>query len=144
MRAASPPNDQYGTREAPVIQQNGDPCVDNLYTQSFALLGLNEAAAASSDAALAAEITACRDKIGGIFLSAPSRSRTKRPITVSGSVPLTMKSGRPTAATAIPPGVSGRPNPGWTEAWINHGLSMIVLDANLWDLSAEMDMAASL
>ncbi len=32
---------------------------------------------------------------------------------------------------------------GWTEAWINHGLSMIVLDANLWDLSAEMDMAAS-
>ncbi len=41
-------NESYGTTEAPVIQENGDPASDLLYTQNFAFLGLHEAAAAAN------------------------------------------------------------------------------------------------
>ena len=39
-------NSDYGKHESPVIQNNGDPCTDSLYTSSFAMVALNEAAAA--------------------------------------------------------------------------------------------------
>ncbi|MHB1458667.1 MAG: hypothetical protein ACYC0V_17300 [Armatimonadota bacterium] len=42
-------NEAYGTGETPLIQQNGDPASDQLYTTGFALLGLHEAFAATGD-----------------------------------------------------------------------------------------------
>jgi hypothetical protein len=45
-------NEAYGTTETPLIQSNGDPVSDQLYTAGFALLGLHEAFAATADAKL--------------------------------------------------------------------------------------------
>jgi hypothetical protein len=45
-------NDAYGTSETPLIQNNGDPVSDQLYTSGFVLLGLHEAAAVTGDARL--------------------------------------------------------------------------------------------
>ncbi len=45
-------NEAYGTSETPLIQQNGDPVTDQLYTTGFALFGLHEAVAATGDARL--------------------------------------------------------------------------------------------
>lgn len=42
-------NDEYGTTETPLIQQNGDAVTDQLYTSGFALLGLHEAAGATGN-----------------------------------------------------------------------------------------------
>lgn len=42
-------NAQYGTGETPLIQENGDPACDTLYTLGFAFLGLHEAVAATGD-----------------------------------------------------------------------------------------------
>ena len=42
-------NEAYGTSEAPLIQRNGDPLCDLLYTSNFAFVGLHEAAAATGD-----------------------------------------------------------------------------------------------
>ena len=42
-------NEEYGTTETPLLQQNGDPVSDQLYTTGFALLGLHEAAGATGD-----------------------------------------------------------------------------------------------
>ena len=42
-------NAAYGGAEASLIQQNGDPVCDLLYTSNFALLGLHEAAAATGE-----------------------------------------------------------------------------------------------
>lgn len=42
-------NSDYGRGEAPLIFENGDPVADMLYTSNFAIFGLNEAAAATSD-----------------------------------------------------------------------------------------------
>jgi hypothetical protein len=47
-------NEAYGTSETPLIQKNGDPVSDQLYTVGFALLGLREAIAATGDGALKA------------------------------------------------------------------------------------------
>jgi hypothetical protein len=45
-------NEAYGTGETPLIQSNGDPASDQLYTTGFALLGFHEAYAATGDAEL--------------------------------------------------------------------------------------------
>lgn len=42
-------NEAYGTTETPLIQENGDPASDQLYTTGFALLGFHEAYAATRD-----------------------------------------------------------------------------------------------
>ena len=42
-------NEDYGTGETPLVQQNGDPVSDQLYTTGFALLGLHEAVGATGD-----------------------------------------------------------------------------------------------
>ncbi len=40
-------NEDYGTTETPLLQEDGDPVSDQLYTMGFALLGLHEAAGAT-------------------------------------------------------------------------------------------------
>jgi hypothetical protein len=42
-------NDAYGTGETTLVQANGDPNTDLLYTVNFALVGLHEAAAATGE-----------------------------------------------------------------------------------------------
>jgi hypothetical protein len=42
-------NEAYGTVETTLVQANGDPNTDLLYTVNFALVGLHEAAAATSE-----------------------------------------------------------------------------------------------
>jgi len=42
-------NAEYGTGETPLVQQNGDPVSDQLYTTGFALLGFHEAVGATGD-----------------------------------------------------------------------------------------------
>ena len=42
-------NEAYGTTETPLLQEEGDPVTDQLYTTSFVLIGLHEAVAATND-----------------------------------------------------------------------------------------------
>jgi hypothetical protein len=42
-------NEEYGTTEASLIQRNGDPACDLVYTVNYAFAGLNEAAVATGD-----------------------------------------------------------------------------------------------
>ena len=45
-------NASYGTNEASLLQENGDPACDLLYTTNYAFLALHEAAALTGDDAL--------------------------------------------------------------------------------------------
>ena len=54
--ASYPPprsNADYGVREASIIQGNGDPCADLLYTTAYAFVGLHEASLALESDSLA-------------------------------------------------------------------------------------------
>ena len=42
-------NEAYGTTETPLLQEEGDPVTDQLYTTSFVLIELHEAVAATND-----------------------------------------------------------------------------------------------
>jgi hypothetical protein len=46
---APPSNEAYGTTETPLLQSDGDPVTDQLYSTNFALIGLHEAAEATND-----------------------------------------------------------------------------------------------
>jgi hypothetical protein len=63
-------NEAYGTGETPLIQANGDPASDQLYTTGFALLGLHEAAGATGDARL----KAAADKLAAFLCRVQVRS----------------------------------------------------------------------
>lgn len=66
-------NEAYGTDEAPLIQANGDPACDLLYTMPFALLGLHEAAAALDDPAVA-ELA---DRVAGFLVRVQAVAPTR-------------------------------------------------------------------
>ena len=65
-----PNNEDYGTFEAPLNQENDDPVSDFLYTSNFALLGLHEAAAALGDP----KIKAVEDKLADFIIRIQARS----------------------------------------------------------------------
>jgi len=62
-------NMAYGTGEAPIIFQNGDPIADMLYTCNFAFFGLNEAAEATEDPALRKAVSKLSDFLVRIQVS---------------------------------------------------------------------------
>ena len=62
-------NEDYGGHEASLIQRNGDPVSDLLYTTNFAFLGLHEAAVVGDEAAQHAE-----EKLAGFLCRIQIRS----------------------------------------------------------------------
>ena len=63
-------NDAYGTSETPLIQTNGDPVSDQLYSTGFALLGLHEAVGATGDK----KLRAAEDKLAAYLCRIQIRS----------------------------------------------------------------------
>ncbi|MDR3689052.1 MAG: hypothetical protein P4L46_06705 [Fimbriimonas sp.] len=70
---AGPPrtNEAFGTGETPLIQENGDPLADMLYTSNFAFLGLHEAAAVTHDP----QIQRAEDRLAEFLCRIQIRSR---------------------------------------------------------------------
>jgi hypothetical protein len=63
-------NEEYGTGETPLVQQDGDPVSDQLYTTGFALLGLHEAVGATGDK----QLKAAEDKLAEYLCRVQTRS----------------------------------------------------------------------
>jgi len=70
-------NESYGTDEAPLVQANGDPACDLLYTMPFALLGLHEAAAALDESGVpgSGAAAALTDRLAGFLVRVQSTSQ---------------------------------------------------------------------
>jgi hypothetical protein len=64
-------NEDYGTSETPLLQRNGDPVSDQLYTTGFALLGLHEATGATGDR----NLKRAEDKLAEFLCRIQTRSR---------------------------------------------------------------------
>ena len=130
-----PNNAAYGRHEAPVIQNNGDPCIDALYTSSFAMMSLNESVAAMDavgNTALKNKFASYSDKLADFFVKCQTTSTDEdyngvwfrgfdyEKWEVYGS--------DGDAAWGV-----WATETGWSQAWISTGLSMKVLDTNIWD-----------
>ncbi len=135
-------NSDYGGAEAPLIQENGDPCSDSLYTSSFAMMGLNEAFAVMESLGntdLASKFGNYATKLSDYHVRIQQISDNYRydgawfrgfdydKWEVYGS-----------------DGDAGWGvwciETGWSQAWISATLSLQAMNTNIWDYSADSKM----
>ncbi len=132
-------NSEYGTHESPVIQNNGDPCTDALYTSNFAVMSLNEAYAAvaaannstltakyqkyvksTSDYLVRIQQTSTDKKYNGVWFRGFDYEKWE----AYGS-----------------DGDSGWgiwvTESGWTQSFISYALSLQSMGTNMWDYTAD-------
>lgn len=131
-------NSDYGRHESPVIQNNGDPCTDALYTSSFAMMTLNEAYATMAyigNTELAGKYKAYTTSLSDYFVRIQQigdniyyngvwfRGFDYKKWETYGS-----------------DGDAGWgiwcAETGWCQAWISAALSLQILDTNIWDYTS--------
>lgn len=131
-------NAQYGTSEASLLQKNGDPVCDLLYTMNFAFLGLHEAAEATQDESY----KSAEDKLAGFFCRIQVQSK-KHPELAGGWF-------RAFDYRRWDYWASGSDwgwgpwsiESGWTMTWITSVLGMRNLRTSLWDVTGRSDLGA--
>lgn len=126
-------NAEYGTHEASLIQENGDPIADSLYTNNFALLGLIEAAAVTKEPRLAQ----AADRLAAFFVRVQARSELRPELDGAWFRAVDMRRWEYWASNSDWEWGPWCTEVGWTQGWILSGLAMNRLKLNLWDLTAK-------
>lgn len=124
-------NAAYGTHEAPVIQENGDPCVDALYTSSFAMLSLNEAYNATNDN----KYKKYSDSLSDFFVKSQQVSDTHSDFNGVWFRGFDYEKWETYGSDGDAAWGVWATETGWCQAWISNTLSMKALNTNLWDFS---------
>lgn len=133
-------NAAYGTAESPLIQANGDPVCDLLYTLNSAFLGLHEAAAATGDPAY----RQAEDRLAEFLCRIQTRSE-KRP-ELDGTWFRAFDFGRWDywASNADLGWGAWCVETGWVQGWIVTTLALRQLHTTLWDLGAQRPLGVHL
>ncbi len=131
-------NEQYGTMETPLIQENGNPVSDQLYTTGFALLGLREAAAATGDP----KLKAAEDKLTEYLCRIQVKS-TEVPY-LNGTWFRAFDFGRWEywASSADLGWGAWSAETGWGPAWITAIMGLRLKGTTVWDLVSKVDIAS--
>lgn len=132
-------NAEYGTHEAPVIDTNEDPCVDNLYTESFALMALNDAAYSTSNTALANKCGTAARKLAEFLVRIQQVSDDPEAdgVWYRG---FDYDKWETYGSDGDTDWGIWSTETGWTQAWITNTLSMMTLDSCIWDLTAGTEL----
>jgi len=130
-------NDRYGTSEAPLIQQNGDPACDLLYTTNFAFLGLHEAAAATGDPFY----RQAEDKLAEFLCRIQIRSAAHPELDGGWFRAFDFKRWDYWASDSDSSWGVCCIETGWTQTWITSVLALRHLRTSLWDLTAQSTIA---
>ena len=130
-------NEAYGTGEAPLIHQNGDPVADLLYTCNFALLGLHEAEAATGDLLYGM----AKRRLIEFLLRVQVQSRTHPEFDGAWFRAFDFRRWDYFASNSDWGWGAWAVECGWTQGWITTGLALHSLQLNLWDLSKSSRIA---
>jgi hypothetical protein len=130
-------NERYGTNEASLIQQNGDPACDLLYTSNFAFLGLHEAAAATGDA----YYRQAENKLAEFLCRIQASSSLHPELDGAWFRAFDYKIWDYWASNSDWGWGVWSTETGWTQAWITSVLAMRHLNTSLWDLTAKSQIA---
>lgn len=130
-------NEAYGSGEAPLIHQNGDPVADLLYTCNFALFGLHEAAAATGDPFY----RAAEEKLIDFLLRVQVRSELRPELDGAWFRAFDFERWDYFASNSDWGWGAWAVECGWTQGWITTGLALYRLGLNVWDLSKDSGIA---
>lgn len=123
-------NAAYGTGEAPLIQKNGDPVCDMLYTTNFALLGLHEAAAATGNP----YYRHAENKLAKFLCRIQVKSASDPTLSGAWYRAFDYKIWDYWASDSDPYWGAWSIETGWTQSWITSVLAMRQLHTSLWTL----------
>jgi len=124
-------NAGYGRREASLIQQNGDPAADLLYTCNFTFLGLHEAYAATGDE----QYRRMADKLAEFLVRVQVRSEDHPELDGGWFRAFDYRQWDYWGSNADRGWGAWCIEVGWTQGWIPTVLALRELNLNLWDLS---------
>lgn len=124
-------NEAYGLNEAPLIQANGDPVADMLYTTNFAILGLHEAAAATGDP----KIREAEDRLAEFLCRIQVKSEIHPSLDGGWFRAFDFKRWEFWGSNADAGWGAWSIESGWTVGWITSVLAMREMDTSLWDLT---------
>ncbi|OHB76185.1 MAG: hypothetical protein A2W31_05760 [Planctomycetes bacterium RBG_16_64_10] len=124
-------NDAYGGDEASLIQQNGDPVCDLLYTTNFALLGLHEAAAATGDL----DMIEAENRLAKFLCRIQVDSRRQPALDGGWFRAFDFKRWEHWGSNADAGWGAWAIESGWTQGWITSVLALRQLRTSLWDLT---------
>lgn len=131
-------NEEYGTKEAALVQENGDPACDLLYTTDFAFLGLHEAAAATGDARL----QKAADRLADFLCRIQVRSVAQPYLDGAWMRSFDYELWEYWGSSADLGWGAWSVESGWTNAWIASVLAMRGLKTCLFDTSLSARLAA--
>ena len=124
-------NEAYGTTEASLIAENGDPVSDLLYTTNFAFLGLHEAAYATNDP----KIKAAADQLAAFLCRIQVKSEDHPEIHGGWMRAFDFERHEHWGSNADHGWGAWAIESGWTQGWITSILALREMDASLWDLT---------
>lgn len=124
-------NREYGHNEASLIQANGDPVADMLYTCNFAFLGLHEAYAATGEE----QYRRMADRLAEFLIRIQVRSDRHPELDGGWFRAFDYQRWEYWGSNADWGWGAWSIEAGWTQAWIPTVLALRELGYNLWDLS---------
>jgi hypothetical protein len=131
-------NESYGTTEASLIQENGDPATDLLYTANWAYLGLHEAAITLEDEKLSALV----DRMTDFFCRIQVRSAAHPYLDGCWMRSFDFEKWEYWGSSADTGWGAWCVESGWVNTWICSVMAMRQRKRSLFDLSARDDFAA--
>ena len=130
-------NAEYGQFEASLIQANGDPVADMLYTCNFTFLGLHEAFAATGDP----QFRRMADKLADFLVRIQVTSDAHPELDGGWFRAFDYRKWDYWGSNADAGWGAWSIEVGWTQAWIPTVLALRELGLNLWDLSSSSKIA---
>ena len=125
-------NEAYGTGETPIIQQNGDPLADMLYSCNFAFIGFHEAAAATGEKRYAD----AADKLAKFLCRIQIRSATHPEFDGAWFRAFDMRNWDYWASNADAGWGAWSIESGWSVTWIATVFALRERHTSLWELTA--------
>jgi len=129
-------NEAYGTNEASLIGNNGDPVSDLLYTTNFAFLGLHEAYYATKNP----RIKAAHDKLAEFLVRIQVEAKSHPEIDGGWLRAFDYERYEHWGSDADHGWGAWCIESGWTQGWIVSILAMREMDTSIWDLTKESNV----
>ncbi|MEO6682223.1 MAG: hypothetical protein ABIN48_05300 [Ginsengibacter sp.] len=126
-------NEEYGTKEAPLISNYGDKVTDLLYTLNYSVFSLQEAAAATSNL----QYTNALNKIVDFLVKVQVKSQDHPDLNGSWFRAFDYGKWEYWASNADSGWGPWGTQTGWTQSWILNGLIFYQKSQNFWDLTKE-------